>query len=99
MLLKAAKGNSPGVRKNTSAGSSQFYQVMGKRYTRVKEMSGSIRVKLCKLCSQPAPTLYRVKYKEEGEWVFVCPQCWPTISADNPFYVYGGTWKAKKVRK
>ncbi|MBD2447457.1 hypothetical protein H6G76_09790 [Nostoc sp. FACHB-152] len=62
-------------------------------------MPGSIRVKLCELCSQPAPMLYRVKYKEDGEWVFVCPECWPIISTDNPFYVYGGTWKAKKNKK
>jgi hypothetical protein len=43
--------------------------------------------------------LYRVKYEEEGDWVFVCPNCWQDISQDNPFYVYGGTWKAEKAKK
>ena len=33
---------------------------------------------------------------ENGDWVFVCPQCWETVSQNNPFYVYGGTWKSKK---
>ncbi|KAB8315771.1 hypothetical protein SD81_030960 [Tolypothrix campylonemoides VB511288] len=59
-------------------------------------MARSIRVKLCGRCRQPAPILYRVKYEEEGQWVFVCPECWTLLSENNPFYVYGGTWKAHK---
>lgn len=62
----------------------------------MKAMARSIRVKLCGRCSQAAPTLYRVKCKEDGDWIFVCPECWQQVSQDNPFYVYGGTWKAKK---
>jgi len=37
-----------------------------------------------------------VKYEEDGDWVFVCPNCWSSLSQDNPHYVYGGTWKAQK---
>src|SRR5689334_21431037 len=77
----------------------QFYQVVCKCYTGVQKMPGSIRVKLCEICSQPAPVLYRVKHEDGGNWVFVCPQCWTNISRNNQFYVYGGTWKAKKNRK
>ncbi|WP_082803658.1 MULTISPECIES: hypothetical protein [unclassified Anabaena] len=62
-------------------------------------MSAVNRVKLCYRCSQPAPLLYRVKFEENGKWVFVCPQCWTGVSENNPFYVYGGTWKARKQRK
>ncbi|MBV6627330.1 MAG: hypothetical protein KI793_31055 [Rivularia sp. (in: Bacteria)] len=59
-------------------------------------MARQSRSKLCFLCNQARAMLYRVKYLEDGDWVFVCPQCWPQISQNNPFYVYGGTWKAKK---
>lgn len=59
-------------------------------------MARSIRVKLCGRCSQLAPILYRVHYEEDGQWVFVCPECWTILSENNPFYVYGGTWKARK---
>jgi hypothetical protein len=66
---------------------------------RCVKMSRKIRFKLCEICSQPAPILYRVKHEDGGNWVFVCPQCWPNISENNPFYVYGGTWKVKKRKK
>ncbi|TWH38835.1 hypothetical protein [Dulcicalothrix desertica] len=62
-------------------------------------MAVRARVKPCHICNQSAPVLYRVKYEEEGDWVFVCPNCWQDISQDNPFYVYGGTWKAEKAKK
>jgi hypothetical protein len=54
------------------------------------------RVKLCNRCSNPAPILYRVKYQENGDWVFVCRLCWDSVAPHNTFYVYGGTWKADK---
>ncbi len=62
-------------------------------------MSGAIRIKFCHRCSQPAPILYRVKFEEQGDWIFVCPKCWPSVNENNPFYVYGGTWKARKKSK
>ncbi|PLZ82380.1 hypothetical protein CEN44_27825 [Fischerella muscicola CCMEE 5323] len=61
-------------------------------------MTRSHRIKLCSQCNQPASVLYRVKHEQDGEWVFVCPQCWFSVSENNPFYVYGGTWKANKKR-
>ncbi|XGV95314.1 MAG: hypothetical protein ACAF41_21520 [Leptolyngbya sp. BL-A-14] len=54
------------------------------------------RQKTCSFCKQTASTLYRVQYDASSEWVFACPECWTTISQSNPFYTYGGTWKAKK---
>ncbi len=59
-------------------------------------MARRLRSKLCSLCSQSGAVLYRVKYIKDGAWVFVCPLCWEKVSQENPFYVYGGTWKAKK---
>lgn len=61
-------------------------------------MARANRVKPCDRCSQPAPILYRVTYEPEGDWVFVCRECWDVVSANNPFYVYGGTWKSQKKR-
>ncbi|HEY9654239.1 MAG TPA: hypothetical protein V6C50_01990 [Crinalium sp.] len=54
------------------------------------------RQKPCTLCGQTASMLYRVKHDASEVWVFVCPECWTKISQNNPFYVYGGTWKARK---
>ena len=59
-------------------------------------MARQLRIKYCFLCNQSQPVLYRVKYLKGGDWVFVCPQCLQTVNQNNPFYVYGGTWKAKK---
>ncbi|PAX54899.1 hypothetical protein [Brunnivagina elsteri] len=54
------------------------------------------RIKPCYNCSQTPSLLYRVKYDKEGNWTFLCLECWQQISQNNPFYLYGGTWKAKK---
>ncbi|AFY49168.1 hypothetical protein Nos7524_3373 [Nostoc sp. PCC 7524] len=62
-------------------------------------MSGKSRVKQCYRCSLTAPILYRVKFEENNQWVFVCPECCTAVSANNPFYIYGGTWKTQKSRK
>ncbi|MFQ4142896.1 hypothetical protein [Chlorogloeopsis sp. ULAP02] len=59
-------------------------------------MGRSLRVKLCSQCNQPASVLYRLKHEKDGDWIFVCPQCWQQVSENNPFYIYGGTWKAQK---
>lgn len=61
-------------------------------------MAREIRVKRCDRCDRLAPVLYRVRYDESGQWIFVCPQCWQPVSLDNPHYTYGGTWKAKKKK-
>ncbi|MEA5579872.1 hypothetical protein VB620_00780 [Nodularia harveyana UHCC-0300] len=59
-------------------------------------MSVKNRVKICDRCSQSAPILFRVKWEQAGNWIFVCRQCWAGVSENNPFYMYGGTWKARK---
>jgi hypothetical protein len=37
-----------------------------------------------------------VRHDASEEWVFVCEHCWPNLRQGNPYYVYGGTWKANK---
>jgi hypothetical protein len=59
-------------------------------------MSPKLRAKSCDFCRQTAPVLYRIQYQDDHLWVFTCPSCWEKVSQNNPFYVYGGTWKAKK---
>lgn len=61
-------------------------------------MSRPNREKSCDRCSLTVPILYRVKYEEDGDWIFVCDACLPAVKDNNPFYTYGGTWKAKKKR-
>jgi formylmethanofuran dehydrogenase subunit E len=61
-------------------------------------MARKNRIKLCNRCGETAPILYRVKYLEGGDWIFVCSQCWYSVSNNNLFYVYGGTWKSSKKR-
>lgn len=59
-------------------------------------MGKRVRTKQCDRCFQLAPVLYRIQQDESGGWCFVCPDCWAIVRQDNPFYVYGGTWKATK---
>lgn len=56
------------------------------------------REKTCAGCGQPAEVMYRVQRAEDEGWVFLCPPCRQSAAEDNPFYVYGGTWKASKGR-
>ncbi len=61
-------------------------------------MGRAERVKPCDRCQVDAFVLYRVQSDASKTWMFVCDRCWPQISDRNPYYVYGGTWKAKKRR-
>ncbi|MGG6292815.1 hypothetical protein ACQ4M4_00205 [Leptolyngbya sp. AN02str] len=54
------------------------------------------REKSCDRCHQLASVLYRIQWDELNQWHFVCDRCYPTVSINNPHYLYGGTWKAKK---
>jgi hypothetical protein len=56
-----------------------------------------IRTKECKKCYKHKDILYRCRYNEPKDWVFVCGECLKEIK--NLFqntYQYGGTWKSKK---
>ena len=56
-----------------------------------------IRTKECKKCCEHKDILYRCRYNELKDWVFICRECLKEIK--NLFentYQYGGTWKSKK---
>ena len=55
-----------------------------------------LKLKECELCQQLVSIRYRIQYQASGEWVLVCPTCWHQVQPDNPYYRYGGTWKARK---
>ncbi|WP_346289494.1 hypothetical protein [Sphaerothrix gracilis] len=57
-----------------------------------------VRQKNCDRCGETASVLYRVQIDAAGGWLFVCDRCWSEVSPNNPDYVYGGTWKARKKR-
>jgi len=59
-------------------------------------MGKRVRAKLCDRCSHLSSVLYRIQQDDSGLWRFVCPDCWAIVSYNNPFYTYGGTWKAEK---
>jgi hypothetical protein len=52
--------------------------------------------KLCNRCQENSKILYRVQFAIDRAWVLVCPQCWQIVSLDNPYYLYGGTWKQRR---
>ena len=54
------------------------------------------KLKLCDLCCHETDICYRIQYQKDGDWKLVCLQCWQQVAPDNPFYRYGGTWKARR---
>ena len=56
-----------------------------------------IRTKDCYKCGEPKEVLYRCRYTDLQEWVFLCGECLQKVKAEfENTYQYGGTWKAKK---
>ena len=58
-----------------------------------------LKLKPCDRCNKLVDLRYRIQYREDGDWIMVCPDCWQQVSQDNPHYRYGGTWKAKRKPK
>ena len=55
-----------------------------------------VRSKTCDACGQVCDTLFRARAETGVPWRFYCVACLPQIKANNPAYIYGGTWKSKK---
>ena len=56
-----------------------------------------LRIKECFKFSKQKDVMYRCRYDEIKDWVFLCRNCLKQIK--NLFgntYQYGGTWKSKK---
>ena len=56
-----------------------------------------IRTKSCFKCDVQKEVLYRCRYKELNDWVFLCGKCLNEVKTlfENTYH-YGGTWKSKK---
>ena len=56
-----------------------------------------VRTKDCFKCKDQKEVLYRCKYAELNDWVFVCGKCLQDVKTEfEDSYQYGGTWKSKK---
>ena len=56
-----------------------------------------VRTKDCYKCQEPNEVMYRCRYGELKDWVFLCGKCLQQVKAKyEDTYQYGGTWKAKK---
>ncbi len=55
------------------------------------------RIKVCFKCHDTKEVLYRCKYQELKDWVFLCGKCLQVVKEKyEDTYRYGGTWKSKK---
>ena len=56
-----------------------------------------IRTKDCYKCYKPQEVLYRCRFQELKDWVFLCGNCLQVVKENyKDTYQYGGTWKSKK---
>ena len=56
-----------------------------------------LRIKECFKCSKQKEVMYRFRYDEIKDWVFLCGECLKKIkSLFENTYQYGGTWKSNK---
>ena len=53
-----------------------------------------MREKHCEICNNSFPTMFRIQYKPNKNWAFVCEPCLISVKENNSYYKYGGTWKA-----
>ena len=52
-----------------------------------------MRKKKCEKCKKDFRIMFRVQYKPDKNWVFLCTDCVAEVKRDNEDYRYGGTWK------
>ena len=56
-----------------------------------------VRTKECYVCKDSNDVLYRCRYQELTDWVFLCQTCLTDVKTKfEDTYQYGGTWKSKK---
>ena len=55
------------------------------------------RTKACFVFKDAKEVLYRCRYQELKDWVFLCGKCLKDVNTRfEDTYQYGGTWKSKK---
>ena len=56
-----------------------------------------LRIKECFKCTKQKKVMYRCRYDEVKDWIFLCGECLKQIkSLFENSYQYGGTWKSNK---
>jgi hypothetical protein len=56
-----------------------------------------MRTKECDVCKNANEVLYRCRYQDSDNWVFLCGKCLKEVKTSFVnTYQYGGTWKSKK---
>ena len=56
-----------------------------------------VRTKDCHVCNDAKEVLYRCRYYDLKDWVFLCGKCLTDVKTRfEDTYQYGGTWKSKK---
>jgi len=56
-----------------------------------------VRTKDCDACKDAKEVLYRCRYQDLKDWVFLCGKCLTDVKSKyEDTYQYGGTWKSKK---
>ena len=59
-----------------------------------------VRTKDCYVCNDAKEVLYRCRYDDLKDWVFLCGKCLTDVKTRfEETYQYGGTWKSKKRLK
>ena len=54
-----------------------------------------VRIKDCYVCNDAKQVLYRCRYDELKDWMFLCGECLTNVkSRFEDTYQYGGTWKS-----
>jgi transcription elongation factor Elf1 len=51
------------------------------------------KVKTCPNCNEEHAVMFRVQYKPDKMWCFLCEACVLDVKPGNNHYRYGGTWK------
>lgn len=53
------------------------------------------KVKSCYRCTELSDKLFRCRYDNDKEWVFLCQKCLSYVKREHQeTYQYGGTWKS-----
>lgn len=58
-------------------------------------MAFFLKTKHCYTCKTETPVAYRVRLRDQKQWVFICKDCC-TLERQKQGYTYGGTWKGTR---
>ena len=56
-----------------------------------------MRVKKNNAMTVQRTLMFYFRYYNNSDWVFLCQECLTPVKEQHSDYVYGGTWKAKRL--